>query len=62
MNPLKFYIVKENGWQSEKTHEIKEFKNLKEFWKYTQKNHIIEIKTLESEKDWAKFWEANATK
>jgi hypothetical protein len=58
---LKFYIVKES-YSGVKTHEIKEFKTLKEFWNYTGKNHIVEIKTLESEKDWAKFWEENEKK
>ena len=53
---LKFYIVKENGI-SGKTHEIKEFKTLAEFWKYTQKNYIVEIKTMPSAEEWAEFWE-----
>ena len=41
---LKFYIVKEDG-----TREIKEFETLKEFWKYTNKNYIKEIKTLDED-------------
>jgi hypothetical protein len=39
---LKFSIVKEDD-----TREIKEFATLKEFWNYTGKNYIKEIKTLE---------------
>ncbi len=42
---LKFYIVKEDD-----TREIKEFATLKELWKYTGKNYIKEIKTLEGGK------------
>jgi hypothetical protein len=45
---LKFYIVKENGISGE-TREIKEFKTLKELWKYTSKNYIKEIKTLDED-------------
>jgi hypothetical protein len=45
---LKFYIVKEDGIRGE-TREIKEFKTLKEFWKYTGKNYIKEIKTLDED-------------
>jgi hypothetical protein len=43
---LKFYIVKENGI-SGVIREIKEFETLKELWKYTSKNYIKEIKTLD---------------
>jgi hypothetical protein len=45
---LKFYIVKENGISGEIC-EIKEFKTLKELWKYTSKNYIKEIKTLDED-------------
>ena len=45
---LKFYIVRENGISGE-IREIKEFKTLKEFWKYTSKNYIKEIKTLDED-------------
>jgi hypothetical protein len=45
---LKFYIVKEDGIRGE-TREIKEFKTLKELWKYTSKNYIKEIKTLDED-------------
>ena len=45
---LKFYIVKEDGIRGE-TREIKEFKTLKEFWKYTSKNYIKEMKTLDED-------------
>ena len=41
---MKFYIVKEDN-----TREIKEFETLKEFWKYTGKNYIKEIKTLDED-------------
>lgn len=41
---MKFYIVKEDD-----TLEIKEFETLKEFWKYTGKNYIKEIKTLDED-------------
>jgi hypothetical protein len=41
---LKFYIIKEDD-----TREIKEFETLKEFWKYTGKNYIKEIQTLDEE-------------
>jgi hypothetical protein len=41
---LKFYIVKEDD-----TREIKEFETLKELWKYTGKNYIKEIKTLDED-------------
>jgi hypothetical protein len=44
---LKFQITKEDAIGGTKT-EIKEFKTLKEFWKYTSKNYIQEIKTLEA--------------
>jgi hypothetical protein len=44
---LKFQITKEDAIGGTKT-EIKEFKTLKEFWKYTSKNYIQDIKTLES--------------
>jgi hypothetical protein len=45
---LKFYIVKENGISGQIC-EIKEFKTLKELWKYTSKNYIKEIKTLDED-------------
>jgi hypothetical protein len=45
---LKFYIVKEDGIRGE-TREIKEFKTLKELWKYTGKNYIKEIQTLDED-------------
>jgi hypothetical protein len=45
---LKFYIVKEDGIRGE-TREIKEFKTLKEFWKYTSKNYIKKIQTLDED-------------
>jgi hypothetical protein len=45
---LKFYIVRENGISGEIC-EIKEFKTLKELWKYTGKNYIKEIKTLDED-------------
>jgi hypothetical protein len=41
---LKFYIVKEDG-----THSIEKFETLKEFWKYTGKNYIKEIQTLDED-------------
>jgi hypothetical protein len=45
---LKFYIVKEDD-----TREIKEFATLKEFWKYTGKNYIKEIKTLDEDETYS---------
>jgi hypothetical protein len=45
---MKFYIVKENGISGE-IREIKEFNTLKELWKYTGKNYIKEIKTLDED-------------
>jgi hypothetical protein len=41
---LKFYVVKEDG-----THAIVKFETLKEFWKYTSKNYIKEIQTLDND-------------
>jgi hypothetical protein len=44
---MKFEITKEDAMGGTKT-EIKEFETLKEFWKYTSKNYIQNIKTLEA--------------
>jgi hypothetical protein len=44
---MKFEITKENAINGTTT-EIKEFETLKEFWKYTSKNYIQDIKTLEA--------------
>jgi hypothetical protein len=46
---MKFEITKENVISEGTTTETKEFETLKEFWKYTSKNYITNIKTLEEE-------------
>jgi hypothetical protein len=50
---LKFYIIKEDGSQS-----IVKFETLKEFWNYTSKNYIKEIKTLDVDTTYS-FTDAN---